>query len=88
MAVTVDWLGRAIRDDKRGAIPSNMPPILERLNINADELLTYVSKKEKRFIDVMGTENNFQKIAKQWQRKFIKGVRLAKQIFSRQIIYT
>ncbi|MBU2714442.1 transposase, partial [Zooshikella harenae] len=30
----VDWLGRAIRDDKRGAIPSNMPPILERLNIN------------------------------------------------------
>ncbi|MBU2709371.1 transposase [Zooshikella marina] len=83
----VDWLGRAIRDDKRGAIPSNMPPILARLNINHDELLTYVSKKEKRFIDVMGTENNFKKIAKQWQRKFIKGIRLAKQLFSRQAVY-
>ncbi|MGI0118926.1 transposase [Zooshikella sp. RANM57] len=84
----VDWLGRAIRDDKRGAISELHPPILERLNINKDELLVYVSRKEKRFIDVIGTENNFQKIAEQWQRKFIKGISLAKQLFSGQSIYT
>lgn len=27
----VDWTGRAIREGKRGAIPANVPPILERL---------------------------------------------------------
>ena len=29
----VDWTGRAIRNDKRGAIPDNAPPILVRLQI-------------------------------------------------------
>ncbi|WP_133296074.1 hypothetical protein [Zooshikella ganghwensis] len=57
----VDWLGRAIRHDKRSAISEQQPPLLERLNIKQDELLAYVSVKEKRFIDVMGTENKMQK---------------------------
>ena len=35
----VDWTGRAIRDNKRGAIPSNLPPILNRLNIPPDQWL-------------------------------------------------
>ena len=30
----VDWTGRAIRKDKRGAIPDNLPPVLERLQID------------------------------------------------------
>ncbi|MBU2714277.1 hypothetical protein KCG35_24830, partial [Zooshikella sp. WH53] len=78
----VDWLGRVIRDDKRSAISEQQPPILERLNINKDELLAYVSRKEKRFIDVVGTENSIQQAVTQWQRKFIKGIKLAKQLFS------
>ncbi|WP_212721283.1 transposase [Zooshikella ganghwensis] len=78
----VDWLGRAIRDNKRGSISEQQPPIIERLNINKDELLAFVSRKEKRFIDVVGTENSIQKTVTRWQRKFIKGIRLAKQLFS------
>jgi REP element-mobilizing transposase RayT len=35
----VDWSGRAIRNDKRGSIPSNLPPILARLNISPDRWL-------------------------------------------------
>jgi len=30
----VDWTGRIIRADKRGAIDSSIPPILERLGIS------------------------------------------------------
>ncbi|MCM8856208.1 MAG: hypothetical protein LC539_10760 [Candidatus Thiodiazotropha sp.] len=30
----VDWSGRAILDDKLGFIPDNLPPILERLQID------------------------------------------------------
>ncbi|WP_233468483.1 hypothetical protein [Zooshikella ganghwensis] len=68
----IDWLGRAIRYDKRGVIPSHIHSILERLNINHEALLTYVSKKERGFIDMMGTEQTIQQAAVQLQRKFIK----------------
>ncbi|WP_410174042.1 transposase, partial [Microbulbifer thermotolerans] len=30
----VDWSGRCLREDKRGAIDEQLPPILERLQIN------------------------------------------------------
>ena len=29
----MDWTGRIIREDKRGSIPAEMPPILARLAI-------------------------------------------------------
>ena len=35
----VDWTGRVIREDKRGAIATDLPPILERLNIPVKEWL-------------------------------------------------
>ena len=31
----VDWTGRAIRSDKRGAIDARLPPIMQRLNVDA-----------------------------------------------------
>ncbi len=35
----VDWTGRIVRQVKRGCMPANTPPILERLNIDPDEWL-------------------------------------------------
>ncbi len=34
----LDWVGRQIRDDKRGAIPAGLAPILDRLGLNAKGL--------------------------------------------------
>ena len=42
----VDTTGRCIRQDKRGAIPQNLPPILERVNIDADTWLYHVTRFE------------------------------------------
>src|SRR5690606_8875453 len=38
----VDKTGRAIRDDKRGFIPSDIPPIISRLGINPDRWLEHI----------------------------------------------
>ena len=35
----VDWTGRAILNNKRGAIPANLPPILDRLNLSEKRFL-------------------------------------------------
>jgi len=43
----VDWTGRIVRDDKRGAIPPSTPPILTRLNIPIDQWLLNSQQFEK-----------------------------------------
>ena len=45
----VDSTGRAIRDDKRGAIAANLPPILERLNIDIDAWLLQTQHFEQHY---------------------------------------
>ncbi len=50
----VDWTGRVIRADKRGAIGSQLPPILKRLNINKKKWLSgatdFESVRRQRFV--------------------------------------
>ena len=45
----VEWTGRAIRDDKRGAISEHLPPILERLNIDIDAWLLQTQHFEREY---------------------------------------
>lgn len=49
----VDWTGRAVRNDKRGAIPLHLPPILQRLNLDHKRWLSSATQFEaihhKRF---------------------------------------
>jgi hypothetical protein len=46
----VDTTGRMIRLDKRGAIPINLPPILERLSINRQQWLQQSQQFEKLYV--------------------------------------
>ena len=34
----VDWTGRHLRDDKAGAIPADLAPVLERLELDVEKL--------------------------------------------------
>jgi hypothetical protein len=43
----VDFTGRTIRDDKRGSIPLNLPPILERLGIDRKSWLNNATAFEQ-----------------------------------------
>jgi REP element-mobilizing transposase RayT len=50
----VDWTGRILRDDKRGAIPAHLPPILERLQIDPRYWLHMTKHFESRFKGLVG----------------------------------
>ena len=45
----VDWTGRIIRDDKRGAISENLPPILARLNVDIEAWLLQTQHFEQHY---------------------------------------
>jgi len=51
----VDWTGRALREDKRGAISGSLPPVLERLQIDSRYWLFMTQHFESRFKGLVGT---------------------------------
>ena len=51
----VDWTGRVIREDKRGAIDAGLPPILERLGIEPKHWLFLTQNFESRFKGLVGS---------------------------------
>ena len=66
----MDWTGRITQDDKRGAIDKNTPPLLNRLNISAENWLTLSTQFEGRFGRVIGTLQHLKQacIALYYQR--------------------
>ena len=73
----VDWTGRAIRDDKRGYIPQNLPPIMHRLNIQPEYLVAYCAGKSKIHCTAIGSLHKLKKYAEETGKKWVHGLRLA-----------
>ena len=57
----VDWTGRKIRKDKRGAIDEQLPPILKRLGLESENWVDSVSHFQKYFFDAAGTVSSLEK---------------------------
>jgi REP element-mobilizing transposase RayT len=76
----VDWAGRAIKENKRGYIPSTMPSILTRLGMQATPVLAYLAKQEKHTSAALGPVSMLRAFAKSVGRQFVKGQSLGKQI--------
>lgn len=47
----LDWTGRQIRGDKRGAIPASLAPILERLGLDGDRLVEAIVHPPRSLVD-------------------------------------
>ncbi|GAB1263576.1 transposase [Aurantivibrio infirmus] len=62
----VDWTGRIIRDDKRGSIPQQLPPVLTRLNIDPQHWITLSTQFESRFKNLVGCAYTLKRAAKQF----------------------
>ena len=58
----VDWTGRIIREDKRGAITQTAPPILRRLGIFTRHWIELCTRFEKRFKGIAGSAHSIKKL--------------------------
>ena len=77
----VDWTGRSIRDDKRGAIDSTLPPILSRLNLDADQWLKQHALLEKHYPSFMGHGQKMKIACEKLKQKWNKGLFRSRLLF-------
>jgi len=79
----VDWSGRAIIEGKRGSIPDNLPPILDRLKISPENYIRFINRTQKsQFHGFIGTIKSMRSLAQDFGRSFLKGPAAAAALFS------
>jgi REP element-mobilizing transposase RayT len=81
----VDWTGRAIRDNKRGAIPEQLPPILTRLNIEPGHWLRHMGKRRHRFYHAVGRVQALRNLAERAGRHWLQGMTSSERLFRQSI---
>ena len=68
----VDWTGRVIRDDKKHAINHDLPPILQRLDIDPKQWLYYSQNFESSYKGLIrryfSVRNACRELGKQWAK--------------------
>ncbi len=78
----VDWAGRAVREDKRGAIPEHVPPILHRIGLEPGRYLEHlwgIAATEQP--SMLGHIDRIRQTAATLGRCFIKGIGEARRLY-------
>jgi hypothetical protein len=78
----VDWTGRAIRDDKRGAIDPRLPAIAARLNIDADAWKAAMQPRGNVFGRAMGRLDHLRLHAQTLGQSWVRGLRKAERLYA------
>lgn len=81
-----DWTGRAIRGDKRGFIPDDVPPILARLGIDERAWVETVRNYGPRLGGVVGPVERLRRLARRWGRRWLRGLTPSRALYSRPAI--
>jgi len=80
----VEWTGQAIRDDKKGAIPAHITPILRRLSIDESQWLNSVKHFHSRFYRMIGQLHTLQQACRTMGQSWVKGFSAAKALYLNQ----
>ncbi len=78
----LDWTGRQQRKGKRGKIPSQLPPILERLGLTADQWLHCVKEFDELFGLAVGKPASLKKEAERLELKRLRCIRQVEKAFA------
>ena len=77
----LDWTGRQVRADKRGAIPGELLPILERLQVNAEAWVDTIEQFGRRFRRAVGRVSSLAALAAARGKCWYQGVTASKLAF-------
>jgi REP element-mobilizing transposase RayT len=77
----VDWTGRQLRSDKRGAIPGDVAPILDRLQVRGDGWLGVVEHFGRWFRHAAGRAESVAQRAVELGRSHLHGIGPARLAF-------
>ncbi len=77
----LDWTGRQIRDDKRGAIPADLAPILARLKVSDDGWLLLMRGFNRMFRRAAGRPQSLQRERDERGCQLMQGIRHSRAIF-------
>jgi hypothetical protein len=78
----VDWAGREVRGDKSGAMAVGTPPILQRLSMNREAIVNYLSSKPDLPLRALGPVEQLRAMAASFGLKFLHGMEIGKQIYA------
>ena len=78
----LDWTGRQVRQDKRGAIPAELSPILSRLGISSDGWVETVVNFGRWFRRAAGRAESLTAEATKHGRRWLHGVSHCREAFS------
>jgi len=77
----VDWTGRKIKAGKRGAIPNELAPILDRLEINQDQWVDGVEHYGRHFYKIVGVVRNLLDETVTQGVCWLKGQKMARLLY-------
>lgn len=78
----VDWTGRQLREDKRGAISDNLPKILPRLQLDQKHWLYLSQHFESPFRQLIGQAHQVRQTCETLGQHWAQGVRQCERLFS------
>jgi len=77
----VNWTGRAVREDKRGAIADDLPPILDRLGISLPAWLQLASEFETHFCSWIGQAEHVEEACRLGGHHWARGIGACRRLF-------
>jgi REP element-mobilizing transposase RayT len=77
----LDWTGRELRRDKRGAIPDHLAPILDRLGLERTQWVETVRDFGRMFKQAAGRWNSLRQEAPRCSRRWFQGKSAARLAF-------
>jgi len=78
----VDVTGRLIREDKRGHIPQELRPILQRLGINSANWVEAVEHYGRKYYLMSGSESKLHKMSEKLGQCWMKGLKTSQLLYA------
>ena len=78
----VDWTGRILRDDRKGAIPKEVPAILQRLQLDTRHWCYLARHFEHPFKRLVGAAHQMRSVCEALGQRWVQGISQCERLFS------